>query len=313
MITIFSNNPAQPGVALPEAVAATVGFFDGVHSGHRFLIEQLKNIAREKGLPSAIVTFPIHPRKVLQSDFQPDLLNDFQEKLFQLSGTGIDYCFVIDFTEELSQLTAKDFIRDILFQKLHVKILLVGYDHKFGKDRLGDVDQYIIYGKECRMEVIKATPLVCSQAYVSSTLIRKLLGEGKIKEANKMLTYSYSLEGIVVDGNKLGRKIGFPTANIELLEKNKLIPPMGVYAVWVYFNHFRYKGMLYIGNRPTIPQQEGLRIEVNLLDFNKNLYGEKLTVELVEFLREDMKFDNLEELVNQLEKDRILTEKILTV
>ncbi len=314
MITIFSNDPDKPGAVLPEGVVATVGFFDGVHSGHRFLIEQLKTIAGKKNLPSAAITFPVHPRKVLQSDFQPDLLSDFQEKLFQLSGSGVDYCFVIDFTIKLSQLTAKEFIQDILFQKLHVKTLLVGYDHRFGKNRSEGLDSYIMYGEECGMSVIKAESLSYKNAYVSSTMIRNLLLDGKIKKANKILTYHYYLEGTVIDGDKLGRKIGFPTANLELLEKNKLIPKTGIYAVWVHFNNTRHKGMLYIGERPTVSSSNtGLRIEVNLLNFNKNLYGKKLTVEFIEYLRDDMKFDDLNQLVEQLEKDREMTEHILRV
>ncbi|GHT70459.1 riboflavin biosynthesis protein [Bacteroidia bacterium] len=301
---LFSENPEKE-------FAATIGFFDGVHRGHRFLIEQLKTIASNSGLPSAVITFPAHPRKVLQSDYQPQLLNNFNEKLFQLSTTGIDYCFVLDFTKELSELTAEKFIREKLRKNFHVKELLIGYDHRFGKGRANDFNDYKRYGEICGMNVTQAAQLEETGFHISSTSVRHLLSEGNVQKASLILSYNYTLEGLVISGNQMGRKMGFPTANLQIMEPYKVIPSSGIYATWVHLDNQIYRGMTYIGDRPTIVSNGEQRIETHILDFVGYIYGKNLKLEFIEYIRNDMKFDTLEKLKFQLQEDEDLTRKIL--
>ena len=283
---------------------ATIGFFDGVHCGHRYLIRQLKEQAAKSGLKTAVITFPVHPRKVLQQEYQPKLLTSFEERMKLLSTLGVDQIHVLDFTRELSDLTAQDFIRKILREQLNVNELLIGYDHKFGKGRNDGFEQYVEYGKDCGITVYQAKELPEKEKNVSSTLIRHLLLEGKIKEVNEKLSYRYELEGKVVLGNQLGRTIGFPTANLELKEKDKMLPNDGVYSVFVETEGKNYRGMAYVGQRPTITQQGGKRVEVNIFDFFDDIYGKNLRIELIDFIRPEVRFNNLEDLKEQLEKDR---------
>ena len=295
---------------IKEAIVATVGFFDGVHLGHRFLIDQLNSIARNKHLPSAVITFPIHPRKVLDKEFCPELLNHFEEKLSLLSTTGIDYCYVLDFSKTLSQLTAQEFIKRVLSKKLHLSELLIGYDHRFGRDRIEDSNAYILYGKQVDIHVTKANSLLVDNINVSSTRIRQTLLSGKVEKAQQLLSYNYSIDGWVVKGNQIGRNIGFPTANIQLSHPDKIIPSVGIYAVWVFVGKQKHAGMLYIGSRPTIAGSEQ-RIEVNLLDFSGDLYNQILRIEFIRFIRKDKKFSSLEELKAQLELDREMVSSII--
>jgi len=282
--------------------AATIGFFDGVHAGHRFLLDQLKIEAEMHDLPSMAITFLQHPRNVLQTEFQPKLLNTFDERIDRLSQTGIDYCLLLAFTYSLSQLSAKEFIQKKLKEEWNVKLLLIGYNHRFGKNRSESFDDYVKYGEECGMEILRAIEL--PDISVSSTHIRNCLLKSNIEEANRMLSYFYRLEGKVIEGSRLGRTIGFPTANLKINDANKIIPGEGIYAVWVYRRGKKYGGMAYIGKRPTVAAHGEKRIEVNLFDFSGDLYGETLQLEFVEFLRDDKHFENVEELKNQLFTDR---------
>ena len=285
-------------------IAASIGFFDGVHLGHRFLLEQLKDLARKTSAPSAVITFYVHPRKVLQTDYVPELLTSFEEKLYQLSTTGIDYCIVIDFTRTLSEYSAQSFIQEILFKQLHVKHLLIGYDHKFGKDRVDGFDEYKKYGEAVGMEVILADQLTEERVHHSSTAIRRMLLGGRVKDAAQLLSFNYKLKGVVVGGNKLGNELGFPTANINLYDKDKIIPQEGVYVVRVKIEENLHNGMLYIGFRPTLFDKGELRIEVNIFDFSENLYGKSIEIEFIDYLREDIKFEHKKDLVKQLEEDK---------
>jgi len=291
-------------LSIEHETLATVGFFDGVHRGHRYLIDRMRIQAREAGLKTAIITFPVHPREVLQQDYQPKLLNSLEERLRHLASTGIDYCYVIDFTREFAETTASDVIQQILHKKLRVKELLIGYDHKFGKGRADTCEQYAAYGQACGMRIRQIEKLPETEGYVSSTAIRRMLREGKIREATAALSYAYALEGEVVHGNHLGRTIGFPTANLDLNDKNKIIPCEGVYAVDVEVERQAYKGMAYIGKRPTVTSVGEQRVEVNIFDFDKDIYGEQLRIEFTEFLRPDVRFANLEQLKTQLAQDR---------
>ena len=305
MIVIRQNEDT-----IEQGIVATIGFFDGVHVGHRFLIKELQDWGKELNMPSAVITFPEHPRQVLHSDYRPKLLDTFQEKMERLETTGIDYCIALDFTYELSLYSAADFIR-LLAEEYHVKGLLIGYDHRFGHDRSDGFEQYVEYGGQVGMEVRKASPYDEGNIRVSSSEIRRLLQEGKVEMANALLTYPYQLRGRIVSGYKVGRTIGFPTANIEVDSPYKLLPNVGVYAVWVELLGKQYKGMLYIGKRPTLQNGDNLTIEVNILGFSGNAYKDEITVSFVSTVREDKTFESVEALREQLERDRQTVDKLL--
>lgn len=305
MIVIRQNEDT-----IEQGIVATIGFFDGVHVGHRFLIKELQDWGKELNMPSAVITFPEHPRQVLHSDYRPKLLDTFQEKMERLETTGIDYCIALDFTYKLSLYSAADFIR-LLAEEYHVKGLLIGYDHRFGHDRSDGFEQYVEYGGQVGMEVRKASPYDEGNIRVSSSEIRRLLQEGKVEMANALLTYPYQLRGRIVSGYKVGRTIGFPTANIEVDSPYKLLPKVGVYAVWVELLGKRYKGMLYIGKRPTLQNGDNLTIEVNILGFSGNAYNDEITVSFVYAVREDKAFESVEALREQLERDRQTVDKLL--
>lgn len=283
----------------------TLGFFDGVHIGHRHLIDQVKAEAKRLHLPSAVITFPVHPRKVLQQDYQPKLLCGYEEKLEELESTGVDYCVSIPFTVELSHLSAREFMESVLKKKIGVHTFIVGHDHRFGHNREEEFSDYVRYGEMLDIRVKRATELRFDDHEVSSSQIRRLLAEGKIKIANKLLTYNYRLSGKIVEGYQVGRTIGFPTANIQAWEKYKVIPALGVYAVFVQIGNEIYKGMLYVGTRPTLHKDSAISVEVNIFDFNDDLYNKSLSVEFIDFVRPDMKFDNTESLVRQIKQDKL--------
>lgn len=287
-----------------KPLVATIGFFDGVHIGHRFLIQEMNRIAREKGLSSAVITFPEHPRAVLRADYQPQLLNSFEEKIVRLATTEVDYCVVMDFNKRLSQLSAETFIKQILAAQLHVETLLIGYDHRFGHNRAEGFEDYVRYGQECGIQVIQEPSYLENGKPISSSWIRKRILAGDMREATRLLTYPYMLNGHIVKGHQVGRTIGFPTANLQIDEPAKIIPATGVYAVWVYLRKKAYKGMLYIGNRPTVDNGDEVTVEVNILDFEGDLYNRNIRIAFVDYIRDNIRFDSIEELREQLEKDR---------
>ena len=291
-------------------VMATIGFFDGVHLGHRFLIDEVKAAAAQRGLPSAVITFPTHPRSVLQQAYQPRLLNSFADKLRLLATTGVDYCIVLDFTEALSQLSAEAFLR-ILATQWRVKGLVIGYDHRFGHDRRDGFEQYVEYGQRWGIEILKAAAFDAGHTAVSSSEIRRLVQEGKVGRAAHLLTYAYHISGRIVSGYKVGRTLGFPTANIQPDDPMQLLPGIGVYAVWVEVAGQRYKGMLYIGSRPTLDNGTQLSIEVHILHFSGDIYNDPIRVSFAHFVRGDEKFDSLEALKAQLMRDREVVDQLL--
>ncbi len=305
---IYKNNDAVPW----EKCVATVGFFDGVHGGHRFLLNEVIDEARKEQSISVVVTFNEHPRKVLKSDFQPRLLTTLEEKLELLKTTGVDACVVLDFTKELSQLSAKEFIDEILWKRLKVKTLYVGHDHRFGHNREDGFDEYRAYGNDLGMQVIKAEKFVLeSDEHFSSTQIRNALTTGDIALANTLLTYPYTFIGKVIGGYKKGRTIGFPTANLWFENKEKIIPAVGVYAVRVYLKSHAYIGMMNIGYRPTFSASNELSMEVHIIDFDEDIYDQKVKVECVYRIRDEKKFSGLEELIEQLKKDRDTVSNLL--
>jgi len=285
---------------------ATVGFFDGLHAGHRYLIEELKGIAKEQHLQSVVVTFAVHPRKVLNSEFRPELLTTLSEKLIQLSTTGIDACIVLDFSLQMAELSAYDFLKTILKEKFNVQTLLVGHDHRFGHNRADGFPEYKKYGEELGMTVLKCTQFhTDTDKHISSSEIRNALKTGEIELANRLLTYNYSITGKVIEGFKNGRQIGFPTANIELFDHEKIIPAIGVYAVRVTWNGSQYKGMLNIGHRPTLDNGLTISIEVHILDFDTDIYNQTLEVGFIIKIRDEQKFNGIEALKEQLQKDKL--------
>ena len=295
--------------ALPPTVA-TIGFFDGVHLGHRYLINQVKIAASQCGWCSSIITFPIHPRQVIQSDYQPQLLSSPEEKIELLSQTGVDNCILLPFTRELSKLTAWEFMQ-LLYEQYKVRMLVIGYDHRFGHNRAETFEDYCRYGRELGIHIMQATAYTQEQDKVSSSAIRRALLSGDVMTAHKYMGYNYFLEGTVVSGYQVGRKIGFPTANLRVDFPYKLIPSIGVYAVRVQVAGQQWKGMLSIGYRPTINNGNDLSIEVHILDFQGDIYNQKMRIEFIEFLRPEIKFDSIDELIAQMHKDKEETIKVL--
>ncbi|MDD4776842.1 MAG: bifunctional riboflavin kinase/FAD synthetase [Fermentimonas sp.] len=284
----------------------TIGFFDGVHMGHRHLIKQVREEAKRLNLPSAVITFPVHPRKILQQDYQPALLCGFEEKIEQLETTGIDYTIILPFTTDISKMSAQEFMQQVLKHDIGVHTLIVGYDHRFGHNREDGFPEYEKYGKELGINVIKAKELQVNGENVSSTKIRRLLKNGEIEKSNYLLSYNYTLSGKIVEGYRVGRTIGFPTANIRSWERYKVIPKLGVYAVLVHIRNVVYEGMLYIGTRPTLHNDPEISVEVNIFDFEADLYEQSLTVEFIDFIREDKKFETMVQLVDQIHHDKSL-------
>ena len=295
--------------ALTSSVA-TIGFFDGVHLGHRHLINQVKMAASLNGWCSSIITFPVHPRQVIQSDYQPSLLSSPEEKIELLASTGIDNCILLPFTRELSQLTAWEFMQ-LLYEQYKVRMLVIGYDHRFGHNRAEAFEDYCRYGRELGIHIMQATAYTQEQDKVSSSAIRRALLSGEVSTATKYLGYPYFLQGTIVSGYQVGRKIGFPTANLQVDFSNKLIPSIGVYAVYVYVNGQKYKGMLNIGHRPTLNNGTDLSIEVHILDFEGDIYHQPMRIEFVDFLRAEAKFQSTEELALQIQKDKEAALQIL--
>ena len=260
--------------ALPPSVA-TIGFFDGVHRGHRFLINQVKEVADKDGLYSALVTFPMHPRQVIQTTYHPQLLSSPKEKLELLETTQVDYCLLLPFTQELSLLSAREFMQ-LLRNKFNIHTLVIGYDHRFGHNRSESFEDYCRYGEELNIYMVRARAYTDGEDKISSSVIRQLLKEGKVSQAAQFLGYNYYLDGTVVDGYKVGRKIGFPTANLQVDCSDKLIPSEGVYAVYVYVEGKKWAGMLNIGHRPTINNGNNVSIEVNILNFSEDIYHKEI-------------------------------------
>lgn len=291
-----------PNVVLRPNMA-TIGFFDGVHRGHRFLISQVLREASRRGLASAAVTFPVHPRKVVQPNFHPNLLTTCDEKVELLGASGLDYCIMLDFTPALASLSARQFMA-MLKEHYNVQALLVGYDHRFGHNRSEGFDDYCRYGRELGMEVLRAE--ACSyndELVVSSSAIRRFLQSGRVEEAAVCLGYRYSLAGEVVEGYRVGRTLGFPTANLQVSDPDKLIPAEGVYAVRVLLDGQTYGGMLCIGNRPTLDNGTNRSIEVHIFRFSGNAYHRPMRIEFVAYMRPEQRFDTLDALVEQLRKD----------
>lgn len=301
-------------IPVPESnrYAATIGFFDGVHLGHVHLLEELKVIAAGRGLKSMAVTFPEHPRQILQSDYRPRLLSTPDDKMRQLKQTGIDYCFPLHFTTALAAMDAETFMADFLQKKLGVSTLLVGYDHHFGHDTSLTADDYRKIGDRIGMEVIPADAFLFEGAPVSSSRIRRELVAGNVKAANAMLGYRYTISGTVIHGLQNGRKMGFPTANLGPYCEFMQIPADGVYSALAKVDGETWPAMLNIGFRPTF-EGTARTIEAHLLGFDRDIYFHELTLEFVDFLRPEKRFGSPQELAAQLEADRNKVRQTLNI
>lgn len=281
----------------------TIGTFDGVHVGHKKIINKLVNIAREEKLQAIVLTFFPHPRMVVQKDTSIKMINTIDEKSDLLESEGVDHLVVKKFTKAFSRLTAREYVRDILVNTLHVKHIIIGYDHHFGRNRTANIDDLKAFGDIYDFKVTEISAQDINEVTVSSTKIRKALNEGDIKSANAFLGYNFMLTGTVIKGKGLGKKIGFPTANIKIEESYKLIPKKGVYVVKSQIDeNTTLYGMMNIGNNPTV-NGTTQSIEVNFFDFSKSIYDTQVKIEILERLRDEQKFNSVEDLKIQLGLD----------
>ena len=291
------------------SLALSIGMFDGVHFGHQSIINQLNTVAKNKNLESAILTFWPHPRIIFNPEDDLKLLNTIEEKTYFLEKHGIQHLFLQEFNEEFRNLTGEEFVKQILVDKLNVKYLIIGHDHTFGKNKSGDFALLKKMAPEFGFEVHQVEAVNFHEKNISSTQIRNALSAGNVKEANEMLGYVYSVSGKVIHGKKIGRTIGYPTANIEV-DSLKILPKKGAYIVDVFVKNQHLKGMLSIGTNPTV-DGKNLTVEVYILDFNEAIYGEEISVNFREFLHEEIKFESLEKLIERLDEDKRLTEDFL--
>jgi len=281
----------------------TIGTFDGVHIGHKLILEKLIQNAKERDCESVVLTFFPHPRMVLQESSDVKLINTIEEKSELIGNIGIENLIIHPFDQKFSRLTAEEFVKSILVDLLNIKKIIIGYDHRFGRNRTANIDDLIVYGKQYDFEVEQISAQEINDNAVSSTKIRNAILEGNISLANKYLGYNYTFSGEVVKGKQLGRTIGFPTANIQIKESYKLIPKNGVYIVKSNYDGNTIFGMMNIGNRPTV-NGENQTIEVNFFDFDTDIYNKIISIEILDFIRDEQKFDSLDSLKSQLNKDQ---------
>lgn len=286
-------------------VVATTGFFDGVHRGHRSVIQKVCDVAKSHGHRSSVITFWPHPRAVLQQDAAGfRLLTSLEEKKKILLSLGIDEVNIINFDKDFARLTTAEFLKSFLIDRFCVTHLIVGYDHRMGCDLNQTQNEMLEVANSLGIETIRVGEYVGEEEKISSTKIRSLISGGDIVKANSLLGYRYSLYGVVVEGQRIGRKMGFPTANMRLYEPLKLVPSDGVYAVWVHSGNNVYRGITNIGTRPTIAAGNERTIETHILEFDEDIYGLSLELEFVYKMRDEKAFGSIDELKGQLSKDR---------
>jgi len=296
----------------PENVVLTCGTFDGIHKGHMKLLERITSIAKETGGESVLLTFWPHPKIVLDPDFHLQLLSTFEEKTALLKKVGIAHLVCVPFSREFSNLSPEEYIKDIIVDKLGTKIIVIGYDHRFGKNRAGGLSDLIKLSGPMGFKVEEISRQEIDDIVVSSTMIRKHLSQGEIHIGNEYLGHEFEISGIVIRGDQRGRKIGFPTANIRVSSEHKLIPSDGSYAVRVKLNGEILSGMINIGFRPTINGKQR-SIEVNIFEFDQDIYGNQITIYFVKLIRKEIKFDNIEKLKHQLTKDKQTALELLRI
>jgi len=302
--SIYKYDKTHPAVI-------TIGTFDGVHIGHRKILERVINDAKKSDRVSTVLTFFPHPRMVLQKDTELKLLNTIDEKIKILEGLGLDYLVIQPFTKDFSRLSATEFVRDILVNSLHIKKVIIGYDHRFGRNRNANISDLTAFGTALDFEVEEIPVQEIEEVSVSSTKIRLALQDGDMKTANKYLGYAYMLSGVVVRGKGLGKNLDFPTANLHIEESYKLIPKNGVYVIKSTLENKTVYGMMNIGFNPTVAGEDR-SIEVHFFDYNQDLYDKHIQVDILEWIRDEHKFDSIQELRTQLIKDKETALAIIT-
>ena len=288
-------------IKLSKSAIATIGTFDGIHIGHQKILNSLARFAKENSLKSVVITFDPHPRKVINKKNSIELINTIEEKKEKIKTLGIDYLIVQKFDEKFSETEANKFV-EILKNNINIKKLIVGYDHRFGKNRNADINDLKKYGKELNFEVIEIDALEIEEVNISSTKIRSAIKEGNIRLANSYLGYNFFLSGEVVKGHSRGKELGFPTANLKI-DEDKIIPKNGVYLVKSIIDHKNIYGMMNIGYNPTF-NNKSKKIETHFFNLNKNLYGKIIKIELLEYIREEKRFETVDDLIQRLKLDR---------
>lgn len=289
----------------------TLGTFDGVHLGHQSILNKIIESAHHANKESLVLTFFPHPRMILEQDSDIKLLNTIQEKADLLNKLGLDLLVIQKFDNSFSQLAPEDFVKQILVDIFNVKKIIIGYDHRFGKNRAADIHDLIAFGEKYNFEVEQISAEEIDHVSISSTKIRTALQQGNISLANEFLGYEYFLNGTVKKGRQLGRTIGFPTANVYVDEKYKLIPAIGVYAAYAIVDEVKYFGMVNVGTNPTIGENP-LTIEINIFDFDQDIYDKQITIGFIDKIRDQQKFDSLDHLKSALANDKLVTQKIIT-
>jgi len=297
----------------PQYAVVTTGTFDGVHCGHEEILNRIKELAIKNNGETVVVTFDPHPRTVIHPDIDIKLLHTIDEKIDRLEKAGIDHFVIIPFTKEFSRTSSLSFVRDVLIKELQTKLLVIGYDHQFGRNREGSITDLEEFSRVYDFEIEQIEARTFENINISSTKIRKALDEGDVKTANVFLGYEFMISGKVAHGRKKGAAMGFPTANIEIESIHKIIPATGVYAVEVIVNGDIYGGMLNIGYNPTVSNERHRSIEVHIFNFNRTIYGEPIQVNFKKRIRSEKKFENIEALGVQLQKDQSEVLQILGI
>lgn len=300
-MAIFYNTDTLP--AFKDAVI-TIGTFDGVHMGHKVILQQIVKHAKEAGGESILITFEPHPRKLIAPGQPLKILTPLEQKLQLVLNEGVDHVVVAPFTQAFADLSAEAYIKDFLVAKFKPKAIVIGYDHRFGHDRAGDISLLKQHAATHGYTVYEIPAQLIEEAAVSSTKIRNAIQAGHVSEATQMLGRHYSITGTVIPGARLGRTIGFPTANVQPQDADQLIPEKGVYAIQLQWKDQGYNGMLNIGNRPTVSSELTLHIEAHLFDFSEDIYDETVEIIFVQRLRDEVKFPSLDALKDQLQKDK---------
>ncbi len=303
-MAIFHNINNLP--AFRNAVL-TIGTFDGVHKGHRAILKEVVTHARNVNGESVLITFEPHPRKLLFPDQPLGIITPLAEKLQLITDTGIRHVVVAPFTLDFARLSAGEYIRDFLVNLFHPHTIIIGYDHRFGNDRKGDIKLLEDFSKDYQYELIEIPAQLIDEAAVSSTKIRNAITGGRLEDATQMLGRTYSIKGTVMHGKKLGRIIGYPTANLQPADPDQIIPAIGVYAIKAIHDGITYGGMLSIGYNPTVTDNHDIKIEANLFNFDQDIYGQTLEIQFIKKIREEQKFDSIEALKDQLNRDKVET------
>lgn len=305
------HNPSE--IPTDSPLVITQGTFDGVHLGHQKVLKQVVALAKSKNTKSLLITYHPHPRLVIDPDNQDlKMLSSIDEKSNAVYALGVDYVLVLPFTTEFSQMTPRDFVANILVLQLRVNTIVIGYDHRFGRHREGDFNSLVVLSKEFDFEVVEIPASEIDEIAISSTRIRKALTNKSLNEANQLLGSPYILSGMVIQGKQIGRTIGFPTANLQISDPYKLIPPIGVYAGICEVGNTQYKMVCNIGVKPTVNGQT-LNVEAHIFNFDKNIYNQPISLFLVQYLRNEQKFDSLESLKSQILIDANQAQSLVTL